>query len=305
MNIFKTLFVSAVACVHAFAEVVQTQSVCNVLALSGGGSFGAVEMGVLDGLVSSGQAPKSYDIITGISAGGLNTGFLSYYDSVDQALPEIHAIYSNITTPDVYTSNILGIFTKWAIYDNTPLKNTLTTILTNKVPSPNAPLAMIGATNLNSSALDVFIFGTKTFSEKIQILLATSSIPIVFPPREIGGNLYVDGGVISSELINQVLGQKPCTTYNVTFINAFRKDGGNANISGLFSYLSAVLHTMLDSFNSQISQVTTCPYPKGTLQACYPTSPALDQYSILDFDNGAILYSLGKQEYTCDQFPLC
>lgn len=280
-------------------------SVCNVLALSGGGAFGAVEMGVLDSLVSAGKAPKTYDIITGISAGGLNTGFLSYYDSVDQALPEIHSIYSNITTPDVYKSDILGIFSKWAIYDNTPLEDTLTRILTNKVPSVNPPLAMIGATNLNTSALDVFIFGNKEFQEKIKILLATSAIPIVFPPRIIRGNLYVDGGVISSELINQVIGQKPCDKYNITFINAFRKDGTNPNIDGLFSYLSAVLHTVSAARDSQISQITNCPYPKGTIHACYPTSPQLDKYSILDFDNGDILYSLGKQANTCEEYPLC
>ncbi len=43
--------------------------VCNVLALSGGGSFGSVQMGVLDALIGSGVAPDTYDIITGISAG--------------------------------------------------------------------------------------------------------------------------------------------------------------------------------------------------------------------------------------------
>jgi hypothetical protein len=300
MKILKTIlgFVSlSIASVEA--------SVCNVLALSGGGAFGAVEMGVLDGLVSSKNAPKIYDIVTGISAGGLNTGFLSYYDSVDVALPEIHSIYANLTTPDVYKSDILGIFTRWSLYDNTPLENTLKSILLNKVPSSNPPLSMIGATNLNSSQLDVFIFGNKSFQEKIQILLSTSAIPFAFPPRNIGGNLYVDGGVISSELINQVLGQKPCDTYNITFINSHRKNGQNIPINGLFSYISAVLHTVDEAWSSQIAQITTCPYPKGTIHACYPTSTELDKYSILDFDNGSVLYSLGKQYHSCDTYPLC
>ena len=54
--------------------------------MSGGGAFGAVEMGVLDVMVTSGKAPNKYDIVTGISAGGLNAGFLSYYDHVTNAL---------------------------------------------------------------------------------------------------------------------------------------------------------------------------------------------------------------------------
>lgn len=304
MNLLKTLF-GIVSTTLAVATHSSETSVCNVLALSGGGSFGAVEMGVLDGLVSAGQAPTTYDIVTGISAGGLNTGFLSYYDSVDQALPEIHGIYSNITTPDIYKSDILGILTNWALYDTTPLKNTLTRILTNKAPSNNPPLAMIGATNLNSSALDVFIFGNKPIQEKIQILLATSAIPFAFPPREVAGNLYVDGGVISSELINQVLGQKPCATFNITFINSHRKNSQNIIVNGFFSYISAVLHTVNEAWSSQIAQFTTCPYPKGTINACYPTSAELDKYSILDFDNGATLYSLGKQYHSCKAYPLC
>lgn len=57
------------------SPVAQKSGLCNVLALSGGGAFGAVEMGILDGLVASGRAPTSYDILTGISAGGLNAGF--------------------------------------------------------------------------------------------------------------------------------------------------------------------------------------------------------------------------------------
>jgi predicted acylesterase/phospholipase RssA len=38
-------------------------------------------MGMLDALTGSNQIPTKYDIITGISAGGLNAGFLSYYAS--------------------------------------------------------------------------------------------------------------------------------------------------------------------------------------------------------------------------------
>ena len=131
---------------------------CNVLALSGGGSFGAVEMGILDGLLASQAAPSQYDIITGISAGGLNAAFLSYYADVGAALPDIYGIVSNLTTASVYKSAFWDIFSGWSIYNNAPLEATLNGILTGKSLAEPTPITLIGATNVNSETLDVFRF---------------------------------------------------------------------------------------------------------------------------------------------------
>ncbi len=281
-------------------------STCNILALSGGGSFGAVEMGVLDAITSDGRAPVSYDIITGISAGGLNTGFLSHFTDVRKALPTIQSIYANLQTSDVYVRDILGILSEWSLYKTHPLEQTLTNILSSTQPSIGGPLALIGSTNTNTSSLDVFVFKpTDPITHQVDILMATSAIPLVFPPRILNTSIYVDGGVISNELITQAIGQLPCSSYNLTFVSASRKSGSNIPVSGFFSYVDAILHTLLHSFDSQLARITNCVYPVGTLKACYPTSPALEQYSILDFDNGATLYALGKQSNVCETRPLC
>jgi hypothetical protein len=304
MTILK-LILASVATISTTLAATVKQTTCNVLALSGGGAFGAVEMGVLDNLITSNEAPNTYDIVTGISAGGLNAGFLSYYDNVTAALPDIYQIFSELTTASVYTSDILGILDNWSIYNTTPLEATLTKILNNKVPSANVPLTMIGASNTNTSALDVFIFGDKSPADKVRVLLATSAIPFAFPPRWVNGSLYVDGGVISNELLTQVLGEKPCQTYDITFIDAYRRNALNPSISGFFSYTSAILKMVWHTFDSQLAQLTKCPYPKGTINACYPTAPALDKYSSLDFDHGAELYALGKESHECFQYDLC
>jgi predicted patatin/cPLA2 family phospholipase len=296
---------SLVLTLAATAATAVAAATCNVLALSGGGAFGAVEMGVLDSLTATGAAPSQYDVITGISAGGLNTGFLAYYDDVREALPLIHSIYANITTADVYTPAYLSIFSKWAIYDNTPLKETLRGVLAGRTEPAAGPLAMIGATNLNESVLDVFVFNDKSLDEKLDVLIATSSIPLAFPPHTINGTLYVDGGVISSELIKQVVGFYPCDSYNITFLSAYRKAAANPPVNGFFSYTSNVFHTLYKAFDSQFSQESACPRPYGTIQACYPTAPELDAYSMLDFDHGAELYALAKGGHHCDRVPLC
>jgi hypothetical protein len=300
MKLLSTLLTLASAAATSVAA-----TTCNVLALSGGGAFGAVEMGVLDALTAAGAAPSQYDVITGISAGGLNTGFLAYYEDVRDALPVIHDIYANITTADVYTPAYLSIFSKWAVFDNSPLRATLANVLEGRTEPAAGPLAMIGATNLNESVLDVFVFNDKTLEEKLDVLIATSSIPLAFPPHRINGTLYVDGGVISSELLKQVVGFYPCESYSMTFLSAYRKAAPNPPVDGFFSYVSKVFHTLYKAFDSQFSQESACPRPYGTIQACYPTSPALDNYSMLDFDHGAELYALAKGGYECDMLPLC
>lgn len=74
--------------------------VYNVLSFSGGGSFGAVEIGILSKIQE--LEPKKYDLYTGISVGGLNAGFLSHFESIEKGLYEMKNIYKNIRTKDIY-----------------------------------------------------------------------------------------------------------------------------------------------------------------------------------------------------------
>ncbi len=280
-------------------------SVCNVLSLSGGGSFGAVEMGMLEGLYENGAIPKQFDIITGISAGGLNAGFLSYYEEYPDAFPLVRSVFQNLTTPDVYTVDILGIFTHWSIYNNSPLKATLSGIFQDLQVSGNPPITLIGASNIGTQHLDIFQFHTLDFADKIDVLLSTSSIPFVFPPHSYKGGLYVDGGVISDELITQVLGQKMCDTYNITFLSAEGKGKQNQTVDGLFSYVSAIFRLFFSTFDNQLARIGQCKYPLGTIHACYPNGTLLENYSILDFNKGSELYTIGYSQQICEVFNLC
>ena len=285
--------------------LVGAASNCNILSLSGGGSYGAVEMGILDSLVTSKQISNRFDVITGISTGGLNAAFLSHFDNVSSALPYMYNIFSNLHTKDIYTPHYLGIFSKWAIYDNSPLEKTLGNILQSAPHNANPPLTLIGASNVYTERLDVFKYTELPHDDKIDVLMSTSAIPVIFPPRKYNGGLYVDGGVISNEIIDQVIGQINCQFYNVTFISARAKDGVNNSVTGLFSYLSAIVNMILSTFDSQLAQITTCVNPKGAIKACFPTSPDLAKYSVLDFDNEAALYELGKGNNGCVEYQLC
>jgi predicted acylesterase/phospholipase RssA len=282
-----------------------TFSECNILSLSGGGSFGAVEAGILDGLVSSEQIPSQFDVITGISAGGLNAGFLYHFQNVTSAIPKLQELYSTTKTADIYESDIFGIFSRWSIYNNKPLENTLNQVLGHTNQTANPPIVLIGASNVLTEQLDVFSFHDLSFQEKVDVLMSTTAIPFIFPPRTFRNGLYVDGGVISNEMITQAIGEVQCNFYNITFISASTRDKNTNKVDGLFSYLSAVVRMIFRTFDNQLAQVSSCTYPKGQITACFPTSEELNNYSIFDFDHGSQLYELGKQNNECEVFQLC
>ena len=278
---------------------------CNILSLSGGAAYGAVEMGILDCLVTAKQIPDRFDVITGISTGGINAAFLSHFDNISSALPYMYNIFSNLHTTDIYTPHYLDIFSKYSIYDNSPLEKTLGNILQNAPHNANPPLTLIGASNVYTEHLDIFRYNDLSHDDRIDVLMSTSAIPIVFPPRKYNGGLYVDGGVISNEIIDQVIGQINCTFYNITLINARVKDGVNNAVTSLESYLGALVHMILNTFDNQVSQLAKCDYPIGQINMCFPTSPDLAKYSPLDFDNEAVLYELGKANNGCVEYQLC
>lgn len=59
---------------------------CIALAMSGGGTFGAYEAGVLHGLVhgDTDKTKYEYDVVTGVSAGAINTGAVSVFEIGDE-----------------------------------------------------------------------------------------------------------------------------------------------------------------------------------------------------------------------------
>ena len=62
------------------------QDVCRALVMSGGGSNGAWEAGVLWGFINYGTPSDfTYDVVSGVSAGSMNTAAFAGYAIGDEA----------------------------------------------------------------------------------------------------------------------------------------------------------------------------------------------------------------------------
>ena len=76
--IMKQHFILSVA---LMASAAAKQDVCRALVMSGGGSNGAWEAGVLWGFLNYGNpADFAYDVISGVSAGSMNTSLLAAFE---------------------------------------------------------------------------------------------------------------------------------------------------------------------------------------------------------------------------------
>ena len=280
----------------------RAESACNVLALSGGGSFGAVEVGILDRI----RLPK-YDMITGISAGGLNAGFLSYFgNSMKAGVENLKNVYFGLTNTSVYTHGAFQVPRSWSFYDTAPLRKTIDLELGKLKYDGDRVSTLIGSTNLNEGVLQIFQFEKQTKRRQIDIMMATSAIPLVFPPQIIDGNYYVDGGAIANEIVNGIDAYLECDQYNITFIAASERLQPVAEITDLNEYVRRIAKVVLTDYNNELAEITANPCKgRGVIHYCYPDGAELADYSSLDFSYGKELYTIGYNHFRCEDFTYC
>ena len=215
----------------------------NQLSFSGGGSFGAVEIGIAKYIgVKDQRTTKTYDLYTGISAGALNSGFLSYYKDLNTGIHFAEKLYGDMRNRMVFE---LLPTTGLSILNTDPLKKTLSTII-NKMPNEPVVKTLIGATNLYSGNLDVYTFNNNNNTNKVLLLLSSSAIPGIFPPIEYNGYLYADGGTLSNELLQVEHGGY----LNITYITPY--EGTKYDNSPITSLKDMLIKNMMKLINIMI-----------------------------------------------------
>jgi predicted acylesterase/phospholipase RssA len=113
----------------AAAEAKAAKS-CKALAMSGGGSKGSFEAGALWGLIKNDNdtGKYAYDVVTGVSAGAINTGAISLFAPGDEVnmVTFLSDTWASINNADVYKQwsplgILTGLFSESGIFDDSPL----------------------------------------------------------------------------------------------------------------------------------------------------------------------------------------
>lgn len=272
--------------------------VLNQLSFSGGGSFGAVEIGIIKNLMER-QIIK-FDLYTGISAGALNAGFLSYYSNINEGITRAENIYKTINNRMVYK---LLPPTEVSLLNTEPLFNTLLKVI-EKMPNEPVVHTLIGATNLYSGNLDVYTFEDNDDLNKVYLLMSSSAIPGLFPPIRYNGNQYADGGTLSNELL-QV--ENSNQYINITFVTPY--EGyiyDNTPINSLKEMIKRTINIVTSNFNNQMTKINqNCENPIGEINKYYVDPELLKGYNILNFDNGKELIDIGYNNVEHVKYKLC
>jgi len=188
----------------------------NLLSLSGGGQNGAFGAGFLIGWRESGKRPQ-FDAVGGVSTGALLATHAFLGTPEDDAILE--EMYTKITAADIYTDrSIFDLLSADSLKDTTPLRAMIAKYITadtlKRVAAAYEEGRVLGVGTTNIDYGQTWVWNMTLIAKAGQlelyrdVLLASASFPIVFPPVEIDGHLFVDGAARSNVVVPGLGGQK-------------------------------------------------------------------------------------------------
>ena len=168
-----------------------------ILVLSGGGSYGAAQAGMLKAVVESGFVP---DHIVGVSAGALNGAAIAQ-DFSPAAAENLCQAWSNATHRSVFPSRtitqLLHVVTnQQSLQPSHGVRRLIESFgpVADLVDLSKSAIPLhVGAVELSSGYLRWFSTGPC-----MDVLTASCALPGVFLPVDVEGVTYIDGGVISN-----------------------------------------------------------------------------------------------------------
>ncbi|WDD90442.1 patatin-like phospholipase family protein (plasmid) [Burkholderia sp. FERM BP-3421] len=170
---------------------------------AGGGSLGAIEVGMLRELLNYGERP---DFVVGASAGAINAAYFAGQPDRD-GVANLEALWCNIRRRDIMPFSMLGLLrtilqNRAHLVETTALRMLLERHLRYQyVERASLPLHVV-ATDMLSGSEIVLSSGLV-----VDAVLASAAIPGVFPPVRIDDRLMVDGGVANNTPISIAVAQ--------------------------------------------------------------------------------------------------
>lgn len=168
---------------------------------SGGGSLGAVEVGMLLALTEAGVGA---DLAVGASVGAINAAWFA--DHPDAAGAEgLASIWRGIRRSDVFPTRLAtGLLGFLGRRDGLVPADGLRRLITrnmssSRIEDTTIPVHVVAAEI--TSGLEVVLSAGDT----VDVLAASAAIPGIFPPVEIDGRTLVDGGVLNNTPVSRAV----------------------------------------------------------------------------------------------------
>jgi NTE family protein len=167
--------------------------------LTGGGSLGAVQVGMLQALAERGTRP---DVLIGTSVGALNAAFVAGHGWSAPALGELDRVWRSLRRRDVFPARpqrqLLGALGwRTSLFSNRGLRRLIEKHLRfARLEDAAIPLHVIATNELDGK--DVVL----SSGDPVEAVLASAAIPALYPPIERDGMVLVDGGIANNAPIS-------------------------------------------------------------------------------------------------------
>lgn len=168
--------------------------------LAGGGSFGAVQVGMLRELVADGIVP---DLVVGSSVGAINGAYFAGVPTAE-GVALLEAIWRGLRRRDVFPFTWRSLIGLFARRDYLVDSHGLRALLEQHLPYRNLEDAAIP---VHVVATDVLGGGAVRLSlgPAAEAVLASCAVPAAFPPVCIGNRYLIDGAVASNTPISDAV----------------------------------------------------------------------------------------------------
>jgi NTE family protein len=207
-----------------------------VLVLQGGGALGAYQAGAYEALAEAGHMPRW---VAGISIGSVNAAIIAgnapeqrvrrlreFWERVSGRLigwplakdDNSRRVFNEVSAAFVAAGGVPGFFEPRippalfrspgtpeaiSIYDTAPLRETLSELVDFDLLNSGAVRMSIGAVQVLTGNMKYF--DTTSHSVGPEHIMASGALPPGFPPIEIEGEPYWDGGLVSNTPLQHVL----------------------------------------------------------------------------------------------------
>lgn len=168
--------------------------------MSGGSNHGAWEAGVLWGLVHYGDpADFTWNIVSGVSAGSLNTAMTAYFEVGDELemTEYMSDKWASAKTHDIWTFRrhpgpVRSIWEEQSVLDDEPGLEFIQGVI-NELGDIKRYF-IFGSVDVNTGEYQHLDHTNVTKDTMAVAALGSASIPFVFPPRPYEDKLLMDGG---------------------------------------------------------------------------------------------------------------
>ena len=166
--------------------------------LSGGGSLGSVQVGMLLALAEREVVP---DFIVGTSVGAINAAYLAGHRGID-GVRSLAEIWSGLSRRDIFPTDPLRLIRVAArreagFANPAPLRRLLERHLGyDRIEDAGCSLTVVATEVATGREVHV------ARGNVVDAVMASAALPGVFPPVQVGAHLLMDGGVVNNTPIS-------------------------------------------------------------------------------------------------------